>query len=284
MSLHKIALGRFTVHGLRDGFFALDGGSMFGVVPKPIWEKIFPADEWNRVRFGLNSILVETPSVNILVDTGIGTLIPEKFLRYYGVDQKHGLVQSLKDLGVAPEEIHYVINTHLHFDHCGWNTRESEKGKIVPTFPKAKYIIQKGEWEYACNPGHRDNVSYFGQTYIPLSDYGLLELVEGETTVTEGVSVIPTPGHTAHHQGVKFVSEGQTLFFYGDAVPTSGHVGLSYIASYDLYPVTTLETKKAILEQAVQEDWIGGFVHDPHHFFGKVKTVKDKFIFESLSA
>ena len=204
--------------------------------------------------------------------------------QYYGVDQRHGLVQSLKELGVAPEDIRYVINTHLHFDHCGWNTRKDEMGKIVPTFPKANYIIQKGEWEYACNPGHRDKVSYFRQTYIPLADYGLLQLVEGETAVADGVSVIPTPGHTAHHQGVKFLSEGRTLFFYGDAVPTSGHVGLSYIASYDLYPVMTLETKKIILEQAVQEEWIGGFVHDPQNFFGKVKTIKDRFIFEPLSA
>jgi len=257
---------------------------MFGVVPKPIWEKHFAADELNRIHFGLNSILIETPAYRILVETGIGTMIPEKFLKFYAVDRKQGLVQSLKDLGIKPDDIHYVINTHLHFDHCGGNTLRKAAGEIAPAFPMARYVIQKEEWRYGLEPKYRDRVSYFQDTFAPLSDHDRLQLAEGDEEVVPGVSVTRTPGHTAHHQGVKVQSGGQTLFFFGDAVPTSAHVGLSYIASYDLYPVRTLETKKRILNQAEEEDWICAFVHDPKHFFGKVAKDKNKFVFLPVSS
>jgi glyoxylase-like metal-dependent hydrolase (beta-lactamase superfamily II) len=282
MSIDNFNLGKFTIQALRDGHFALDGGSMFGVVPKPIWEKIFPSDDLNRIHFGLNSLLIKTESARILVDTGIGTIIPEKFLQYYGVDQDPGLVQSLMNLGVNPGEIDFVINTHLHFDHCGGNTRQEGENQILPVFPRAKYIIQKGEWEYGLNPTYRDRVSYFRKTYVPLQDHGQLHLAEGEERVTPGVSVLLTPGHTSHHQSVLVESEGQKLAFLGDAVPTAAHVGLAYIASYDLFPMTTLETKTRVLDRAVEEDWIIAFVHDPQHYFGKVQKSKDKFIFVSL--
>jgi len=282
MTVNNLSLGRFSLHGLRDGYFALDGGSMFGVVPKPIWEKTFAADEQNRIHFGLNSLLIETESAKVLVDTGIGSLIPDKFLQYYEVEQDPGLVQTLRNLGTEPGAIDFVINTHLHFDHCGGNTRKDEKDQIVPVFPKAKYVIQKGEWEYGLNPVYRDKVSYFSQTYAPLRDGGLLQLIDGDGPVTEGVSVILTPGHTSHHQSVLVESGGKKLAFLGDAVPTSAHVGLAYIASYDIFPMTTLETKTKILDKAAEEDWIIAFVHDPQHFFGKIRKSKDKFIFEPL--
>jgi len=280
MTVNNLSLGQFSLHGLRDGYFALDGGSMFGVVPKPIWEKTFPADKQNRIHFGLNSLLIETESAKVLVDTGIGSLIPDKFLQYYEVEQDPGLVQTLRNLGTEPGAIDFVINTHLHFDHCGGNTRKDEKDQIVPVFPKAKYVIQKGEWEYGLNPVYRDKVSYFSQTYVPLRDGGFLQLIDGDGPVTEGVSVILTPGHTSHHQSVLVESGGKKLAFLGDAVPTSAHIGLAYIASYDLFPMTTLETKTKILDQAAEEDWLIAFVHDPQHFFGKIRKSKDKFIFE----
>jgi glyoxylase-like metal-dependent hydrolase (beta-lactamase superfamily II) len=284
MTINNLNLGPLTLHGLRDGYFALDGGSMFGVVPKPIWEKVFPADELNRIHFGLNSLLIQTESQKILVDTGIGTVIPEKFLQHYAVKQNPGLVKSLKNLGVEPEEIDFVINTHLHFDHCGGNTRKDDKDRLVPVFPQANYVIQKGEWEYGLNPMYRDKVSYFSQTFAPLQDSGCLQLVDGDGSVTEGISVILTPGHTTHHQSVVVESNGKKLAFLGDAVPTSAHVGLAYIASYDLFPMTTLETKTKLLDRAVEEDWIVAFVHDPQHFFGKVQKSKDKFVFEPLNS
>jgi len=283
MTINNINLGHFTIQGLRDGYFALDGGPMFGVMPKTIWEKTFPADELNRIHFGLNSILIKTQSAQILVDTGIGTIIPEKFLQYLCVDQAPGLVQSLKNLGSDPEDIDFVINTHLHFDHCGGNTRKDEEERILPVFPKAKYIIQKGEWDYGLNPIYRDMVSYFDQTYAPLQGFGLLQLVNGEESVAEGVSVILTPGHTSHHQSVIVESAGKKLAFLGDAIPTSAHVGLGYIASLDLFPMTTIEIKTKILDQAVEEDWIIALAHDPGHYFGKVQKSKNKFIFEPLT-
>jgi glyoxylase-like metal-dependent hydrolase (beta-lactamase superfamily II) len=282
MTIENLTIGKFTIHGLRDGYFALDGGSMFGVVPKPIWEKTFLADELNRIHFGLNSILIKTGSARILVDTGIGTIIPEKFLQYYAVDQNPGLVQSLNNLGINPQEIDFVINTHLHFDHCGGNTQRDDEGQVIPVFPNAGYFIQKGEWEYGLQPVYRDKASYFSQTYSPLKDHGLLKLVDGDESITDGVSVILTSGHTAHHQSVIVESEGEKLAFLGDAVPTSAHVGLAYIASYDLFPMTTLENKKRILEQSVEEDWTIAFVHDPQHYFGKVLKSRDKFIFEPI--
>ena len=158
-----------------------------------------------------------------------------------------------------------------------------EGDQVLPVFPKATYVVQKGEWEYGLNPTYRDKVSYISQHFAPLQDFGLVQLVEGEETVTEGVSVIPTPGHTSHHQSVIVESGGKKLAFLGDAVPTSAHVGLGYIASLDLFPVTTFETKTKILNQAVEEDWIVAFAHDPGHYFGKIQKSKNKFIFEPLA-
>lgn len=283
MTIENLTIGKFTIHGLQDGYFALDGGPMFGIVPKTIWEKTFPADEFNRIHFGLNSILIKTPSVQILVDTGIGTIIPEKFLQYLSVDQDPGLIQSLKNLGSDPEDIDFVINTHLHFDHCGGNMKKDEAERILPVFPKARYIIQKGEWDYGLNPIYRDTVSYFNQNYAPLQDLGILQLVDGEESVIEGVSVFLTPGHTSHHQSVIVESAGKKLAFLGDVIPTSVHVGLSYIASLDLFPMTTFEVKTKILHQAVEEDWIIALAHEPGHYFGKVRKSKNKFIFEPLT-
>ena len=282
MTIDRISLGQFEIYGLRDGFFFLDGGAMFGVVPKTLWEKKFPADEKNRIKLALNSILIKTAKELILVETGIGGDLDPKFYDYYSVERKPGLVLSLEKLGYQAEDIDLVVNTHLHFDHCGGNTSKNEKGEDAPTFPKARYIIQKGEWEDALHPSERDKASYLEQNFLPLEKYGLLQLVDGNKEISEGVEVIVVPGHTSHHQCLK-VSTGEKVFFFlGDLVPTSAHVGLSYIMSYDLSPQQTLENKRKYFEQAIEEDWILGFNHDPEHFFGKVKKVNNKYIFEPL--
>jgi glyoxylase-like metal-dependent hydrolase (beta-lactamase superfamily II) len=257
---------------------------MFGVVPKPLWAKLFPADESNRIQMGLNSILIKTEKEFILVDTGVGSLIPPKFTEYYAIERKPDLLESLSGLGFSPEEITYVINTHLHFDHCGGNTFKNAQGDIIPTFPNAEYVIQKGEWEYALNPHFRDKVSYFDDNFLPLKEYGQLRLVHDDTEITKGVYVELMPGHTSFHQGVRVWSGAETLVFFGDMVPTSAHLGLGYIASYDLYPVTTLETKAIYLEKAVKENWIIALDHDPIHYFGRVNKVKDKYIFAPLES
>lgn len=283
MTIDRISLGQFEIYGLRDGFFFLDGGAMFGVVPKTLWEKKFPADEKNRIKLALNSILIKTEKALILVETGIGDDLDPKFYDYYSVERKPGLVLSLEKLRYQAEDIDFVVNTHLHFDHCGGNTYKDEKGEDVPAFPKARYIIQKGEWDYALHPSERDKPSYLEQNFLPLEQHGLLQLVDGNKEISEGVEVIVVPGHTSRHQCVKVSSGGKVFFFLGDLVPTSAHVGLSYIMSYDLFPQETLESKKKFFDQAIEEDWILAFNHDPEHFFGKVKKMHDKYTFESLS-
>ena len=282
--MDNIALGQFEIFGLRDGFFHLDGGAMFGVVPKPLWEKIFPADENNRIRLALNSFLIETGKASVLVETGIGSDLDQKTFKYYSVERDPGLVGSLERLGYKAEAIDFVINTHLHFDHCGGNTYRNEKGDSVPTFPNAKYIIQKGEWEYAQSPSERDRPSYLKQSFVPLKEHGLLQLVDGDAPIVEGVDVVLVPGHTSSHQCVKVRSEGKTFFFLGDLVPTSGHIGLPYIMSYDLYPQQTLENKKKVFDQAIKEDWILGFNHDPDHFFGRVEKIENKYKFTGVAS
>ena len=283
MTIDRISLGKFEIYGLRDGFFFLDGGAMFGVVPKTLWEKKFPADEKNRIKLALNSILIKTAKELILVETGIGGDLDPKFYDYYSVERKPGLVLSLEKLGYQAEDIDLVVNTHLHFDHCGGNTSKNEKGEDAPTFPKARYIIQKGEWEDALHPSERDKASYLEQNFLPLEKYGLLQLVDGNKEISEGVEVIVVPGHTSRHQCLKVSTGGKVFFFLGDLVPTSAHVGLSYIMSYDLFPQQTLENKREYFEQAIEEDWILAFNHDPEHFFGKVKKVNNKYTFEALS-
>lgn len=280
MTTDRLQLGHFEIQALRDGFFHLDGGAMFGVVPKVLWEKKCIVDRKNRIKLGMNSMLVDTKKELILVETGIGAEIDPKFYEFYSVERKPGLIASLGEHGYKAEDIHFVINTHLHFDHCGGNTYRNDKGEFVPTFPKAKYIIQKGEWEYALHPCERDKESYLSQNFLPLEIHGLLQLVDGNTEIAEGVEVLLAPGHTSRHQCVKIRSDGKTLFYLGDVVPTSAHIGLSYVMSYDLFPLETIENKKKIFEQAIEEDWILFFTHDPHHFFGKVKKIDDKYRFQ----
>lgn len=246
MTPDALRLGDFDIRGLRDGFFSLDCGAMFGVVPKILWEKKCPADAQNRIRLALNSILIKTPAALVLVETGIGPKLDRKLRDLYCVEQDSGLVGRLTGLGFTPEQVDFVINTHLHFDHCGGNTLRNKKGEVVPTFPRARYIIQRGEWEWAMNPHEREKASYQAENFRPLADFGLLQLVDGDSRVTGGVEVMLAPGHTARHQCVKVRSGGKTLVYLGDLVPTSAHIGLSYGMSYDLQPLENLESKKKL--------------------------------------
>jgi glyoxylase-like metal-dependent hydrolase (beta-lactamase superfamily II) len=255
---------------------------MFGVVPKVLWEKIYKPDSLNRIQMGLNSILIETRRARILIETGIGPGLDPKFRKFYSVEQQPGLFGELENLGFHARDIDFVINSHLHFDHCGGNTMRNSEGEIVPAFPNAQYIIQKGEWEYGQNPCFRDKPSYMPDAFLPLAKRGCLQLVDGNTQITEGVKVVMAPGHTSHHQCVKVASENETLFFLADMVPMSGHMDLSYIMSYDLFPLETLENKKRYFDQAIAGDWTLAFVHDPQFFFGKVAKKKDKYIFLPL--
>lgn len=259
-------LGKIDIHPVSDGFFKLDGGAMFGIVPKALWEKRIPADEHNRIQMGLWCLLIQTDGKNILVNTGIGPdeKYNERFRQIYNIQHPPSLLSSLAEHNLNPEDINIVINTHLHFDHCGGNTipQLPDKTKFVPTFPKAKYVIQKDEWENATNPTERTRASYRPENILPLKEYGLLQLVDGEKEIVPGVKVKPTGGHTRGHQVILFNSEGKKGIYWSDLIPTTAHIDLPYIMSYDLYPEETMNEKKGLIEQAISEHWICFWEHD----------------------
>ena len=274
-------LGKFTLISLSDGTFWLDGGAMFGVVPKVIWEKLNPADELNRIELGLNPLLIQTGEKNILIDTGIGDKFDEKFKKIFRVDKSQHLLNSLGNIGLKPEDIDIVINTHLHFDHCGGNTCVKE-GKIVPTFPNAKYVIQKGEWENAINPNERTRASYLKENFVPIEEAGQLELIEGDVEILPGIRVYVTGGHTKSHQVVFIEAGDKKAVYLGDLIPTASHIKLPYIMGYDLYPIETLEKKRELLPKAISENWLLVFEHDPKITMGYLEEKEGKFLVKPI--
>ncbi len=255
-------LGDIEVKFLDGGSFGLDGGAMFGVVPKTLWEKKSPPDERNRIRMRANSLLVRAAGKTILIETGNGTKLESKLKSIYKIADGDPLLDSLHKAGAQPSEIDIVINTHLHFDHSGGNTHFAN-GLVVPTFPRARYIVQKSELDHAFHPIERDCASYFRENYQPLVDSQQWELVDGDATILPGISVEPIPGHNASIQAVKLTSAGKTLVFVADLLPTRHHIPLPWIMAYDLYPVQTLETKRKWVQQIVKGGWIVVFGHDP---------------------
>jgi glyoxylase-like metal-dependent hydrolase (beta-lactamase superfamily II) len=252
-------LGAFELEILSDGTFALDGGQMFGVVPKVLWEKRLPADARNRVRLGLTCVLVRAGGKNILIETGLGDKFDAKFAEIYAVDHSASLPDELKKHGVRPEDVHIVINTHLHFDHCGWNVRR-ENGKLLPTFPRAKYFIQRGEWEHANKPTERDRASYILELFLAAEPQ--TELLDGDAEILPGISVEVRPGHTRHMQCVRIHSGGEQAYFISDLVPTQAHLPYPWVMSFDLYPLETLENRHRVLPRLVEERAMVIFPHD----------------------
>ena len=252
-------LGDLEFHVLVDGYVSLDGGAMFGVIPKVMWEKKIPSDGRNRIQLAMNCLLVHAGGKRILVETGIGAKMSAKLRNIYGVEGPF-VNDRLKDYGLHPSEIDIVINTHLHFDHCGGNTRV-EKDKVIAAYPNAKYVVQRGEFEHAKHPTERDRASYIEENYVPLSG-AKLALLEADRAIAPGVELIRIPGHTANMQCVKLTGGGKTAFFLADLVPTTAHMALPWIMGFDLYPMTTLENKKKWIPELVQEGWIAMFCHD----------------------
>jgi len=272
--MHRTTLGDFELIVVSDGTYLLDGGGFFGVVPKSLWSKRVTADDQNRVAAGLNSLLVRTGKKNVLIETGIGSKLSEKMVRIYSQPAK--LLQNLHTVGMAPEDIDIVINTHLHFDHCGWNTIRND-GKIVPTFPRAKYYAPEGEWQYARHPSERDAISFISENYDPLVESGQMTLLKGDEEIVPGISVKTFPGHTAHMQAVIVRSGGQTACYISDLIPTSAHLDLTWGMAFDLYPLQTIESKKRYYAEAIPEKWLTVFTHDDQVPWGFVeKGEKDK--------
>jgi glyoxylase-like metal-dependent hydrolase (beta-lactamase superfamily II) len=257
----QITLGNFELSIFSDGTYPLDGGAFFGVIPKIMWSRKVAADEKNYVQAGLNSLLIRTGKQNVLVETGMGNKLSERMIKFYG--QPAELLANLAAAGIAPEEIDVVINTHLHFDHCGWNTVRGKDGKIVPTFPRAKYYAPEGEWQYARKPSERDSISYIPDNYDPLVESGLMTLLKGGEQIVPGISVKTFPGHTAHMQAVIIESEGRTACDISDLMPTTAHIDITWGMGFDLYPLQTIESKKQYYAKAIPEKWLTVFTHDP---------------------
>ena len=272
-------VGALTIHAVEAGLQWLDGGAMFGVVPKPLWERRIPADERNRIPLGLRCLLVEAPGALVLVDTGIGNKESEKFKDIYGVDNAGSptrLEDGIRAAGHEPEDVDIVLSTHLHFDHAGGNTLVDEDGELRPAFPGARYVVQRKEFEFAHTDNERIRASYMPKNYDPVAEAGLWDFVEGEAVVTEGVRVLPTPGHTPWHQSVLIESDGETACFLADVCPTVAHLPLPWIMGYDLEPLVTLESKKWLWDRVRAEEWLLVFEHDPETPWGRLDPDADR--------
>jgi len=257
-------IGSYRLHLLDVGRFRLDGGAMFGVVPKVLWEKKKPADEKNRILMSTNLLLIEGEGRKILVDTGIGTKFDEKFQQIYAVDySQHSLEKALQAINLTLADITDVILTHLHFDHAGGSTYRDAEGQIQPTFPEATYYIQKAQYEWAHRRNEKDRASYFPENYDPLRERGQLKLLEGSVELFPGIEMLVVNGHTPQHQMVLVSDSERRVLFAGDLIPTSAHIPVPWVMAYDLYPLNTIEEKKRILKQATEKNWVVIFEHDP---------------------
>jgi glyoxylase-like metal-dependent hydrolase (beta-lactamase superfamily II) len=266
-------LGDFELIILSDGTYFLDGGAMFGVVPKPLWEKRAPADEENRILLGLNTVIVRTGKQTVAIETGIGNKLSEKLRTIYGA--KEQLPHAFQAAGIRLEEIDIVINSHLHFDHCGWNTTRTSDGRTVPTFPNARYFAHRGEVEHGHLQLERDAISYTSANYDPLIESGQMTLLDtrpGEVTdIVPGISVECYPGHTAQLLAVNIASGSKRACYISDLIPTSAHLDITWVMGYDLDPLACIEQRKRFYSRAIPEQWLVLFTHDHHTPMGYVQ-------------
>jgi glyoxylase-like metal-dependent hydrolase (beta-lactamase superfamily II) len=269
-------LGDLEFQILTDGTIGLDGGAMFGVIPKPLWEKVAPADARNRIRLAMNCLLIRAAGKLILVETGAGDKWTAKESDIYDLHDPHRLPQSLSGAGVRPEDIDFVVNTHLHFDHCGWNTRR-EGDRIVPTFPNARYVVQRGAYEHGKAPTERDRGSFRDETFVPIDATGQWQLLDGDTELVPGVDLIRIQGHTPDMQCVRLSGGGRSALFLADLIPTTAHLPLAWIMGFDLFPLTTLELKKYWIPKLAREGTLALFAHDTATPAAWLREDGDKF-------
>jgi glyoxylase-like metal-dependent hydrolase (beta-lactamase superfamily II) len=263
----RTTLGDFELTVCTDGTYLLDGGAMFGVVPKTLWQRRMVADEQNRILLGLNSVVVRTGKQTVVIETGIGNKQPAKMRAIH--ENQELLPASLAAAGVTLEEVDVVINTHLHFDHCGWNTTLEADGSVRPTFPNARYFAHRGEVEHGHLQLERDAVSYLSPNYDPLVESGQMTLLDAAAVragaeICPGISVELFPGHTEHMMGVHIESAGQRACYIGDLLPTSAHLDTTWVMGYDLNPLECIAQRKRFYQRAIPEDWLVLFTHDHH--------------------
>ncbi len=268
---HTFTVGRLKCHALEGGRQHLDGGAMFGVVPKPLWEKRIAPDARNRIPLALRCVLVEHDTGLVLIDTGLGNKEDAKFRDIYGVENagqqgRTQLEDALAALGVTAGDVRWVIDTHLHFDHAGGNTFRDEAGAVRPSFPAATYVVQQRELDFARHTNERTAASYLRHNFEPIT----FRLIDGETEVLPGIRCLPTPGHVPYHQSVLVESGGERACFLADLVPTSAHLPLPWIMGYDMEPLVTLESKRRLYARAEAEGWLLWFEHDPEVVAGRL--------------
>jgi methylmalonyl-CoA epimerase len=258
----RTTLGDFELISLCDGFFALDGGAMFGVVPRTLWEQKLPPDDRHRVPLAMRPLVVRGDRT-VLIDAGCGDKMDPKSAAIYGLDRRYHLAHALADAGLTLEDIDVVVASHLHFDHVGGFTARTADGRLVPRFPKARYIAHAGEWHDATHPHERNRASYLPENFLPLQDAGVLTLADDGAEIVPGIRYRPSGGHTAHHQVVTIESGGRTAVFTADMYPTAVHLPDPWMMGYDLYPVDTLAFKRAFAREAVEREYLIFFEHDP---------------------
>ena len=268
-------LGALQLHLASDGEFRLDGGAMFGVVPKELWERQKPADERNRIHMTVNCLLVESGDDLLLIDTGLGDKNDARFDDIFGIDSEaERLPAAIQRAGFALEDVTHVLLTHLHFDHTGWNTRRQGEA-LVPTFPRARYWLERGEVGHARAPTERDRASYDSRNWEPLFEAGVVELFDDRATPVAGVEAVKAPGHNADMCIVLLDGgEGERGVFWADLVPTAAHLPYAWVMGYDLYPLDTMANKKRWLPRAAEEGWLCVFEHDPETRVGRLREVK----------
>ena len=277
-------LGDFELVPLLDGYFRLDGGAMFGVVPKALWEKRAPADERNRITMAMRPLLVR-PSTGsgqgaplMIIDAGCGDKMDAKSAGIYGFDRRENLDVTMARAGIRADDIQVVLASHLHFDHAGGFTAKDGSGTVTPRFPNARYLVNQGEWDDAMHPHERNRASYFAENYVPLREAGVLDLLPDDQVIAPGVRVRRTGGHTRFHQIVYIESGGKTAVFAADLMPTTAHVDVPWIMAYDLYPMETLEFKRAFVKEAIEREYLIFFEHDPAVAAGYIRR-KDKRLY-----
>jgi glyoxylase-like metal-dependent hydrolase (beta-lactamase superfamily II) len=281
--VRRFALGNVELVSVCDGFIRLDGGAMFGIVPRPLWERKTPPDERNRVTLAMRPLVVRGART-MLVDAGIGDKDDAKFQDIYGVDRRRNLDVTLAEAGLSAEDIDIVLASHLHFDHAGGFTVRGPDGRIRPKFPRAQYIVRRGEWEDATHPDERTRATYLRDNFVPLADAGVLQLVDDDQTIMPDVRVRRTGGHTMHHQMVIVESAGRTAAFAADLMPTTAHLPNAWISGIDLYPVDTLSAKRQFVSEAVDREILVFFVHDPAIAAGYIRERNGRRTIESAHA
>ena len=272
--------GKFRCDILSDGVWRLDGGCLFGVVPKTLWQKMSPPDRQNRVKLGLNSLLIRDETHTILVETGIGSKVDGKRRQWHDIGES-ALIGQLEEVGCAPEQVDMVILTHLHFDHAGGNTCFDEDDIPMPTFPNAQYVVQAMEWEDAVNPTDQTRAGYLPEDFLPVGETGQLELVDGDVELFPGLRLLRTGGHTRGHQIILLQDEGRSLCYAGDILPLAVQLKPLYLTAFDLYPVDAFDCKTRLFEQALAEEWLIIPGHDDDHPLIRLVGTEQGMRFES---